>query len=106
MVDAVFAGERFDLGVLLQILRRDILNVVIDGEHGLRRIGDRGRADLLELWNHRAGVVMCHHMARANRNKISSRHDRARSQSISVACRNLFNEREAHTNYLTSSSSP
>src|SRR6266508_1020452 len=97
MVDAVFAGERFDLGVLLQILRRDILNVVIDGEHGLRRIGDRGRADLLELW---------HHLARANRNKISGRHDRARSQSISVACRNLFNEREAHTNYLTSSSSP
>ena len=37
-VDAVFAGERFDLGVLLQILRRDILNVVIDG---YRREGKR-----------------------------------------------------------------
>jgi hypothetical protein len=32
-VDAVFAGERFDFGVLLQILRRNVLNIVIDGEY-------------------------------------------------------------------------
>ena len=34
-IDAVLAGERFDLGVLPQILRRDVLNVVIDREDRL-----------------------------------------------------------------------
>ncbi len=63
-IDPVLARERFDLGVLLQILRRGVLNVVVDREHRLRRIGNLRRADLLELWNHRAGVVMRHHMAR------------------------------------------
>ena len=89
-------GERFDLGVFLQILRRDILNVVIDREHRLRRIRDRGRADLLELWNHGAGVVMRHDMARTNRNEISGAHDGSRRKSISVSCGNFLDEREAH----------
>ena len=78
-------GERFDLRVLLQILRRDILNVVIDGEYRLRWIRDLRRADLLKLWNHRAGVVMRHHMARPNRDEIARAHDRLRGSPS--ACR-------------------
>src|SRR3984893_15538930 len=92
IVDAVLAGERFDLGVLLQILRRNVLNVVVDGEHRLRRIRNRGGADLLELWDHRAGVVMRHHMSRANRNEISRVHYSSRRESISMSRGNLLDE--------------
>ena len=83
--------ERFDLRVLLQILRRDVLNVVIDREYRLRWIRDLRRADLLELRNHRAGVVMRHDMARPNRDKIARAHDRAGRKSIRVSRRNLLN---------------
>ena len=89
-------GERFDLGVLLQILRRDILNVVIDGEDRLRRIRDRRRADLLKLRNHRAGIVMRHHMTRPNRNEISRADHGSRGESVSVSRGNFLDEREAH----------
>ncbi len=85
-IDAVLARERLDLGVLPQILRRDILNVVIDGEHRLRRIRDRRRANLLELRHDRAGVVVRHHMARTNRDEIPRAHD---------GCRQLVHRRVA-----------
>ena len=71
-IDAVLARERLDLRILRQIFGRSILDVVIDGEHWLCRIGNRCRADLFEFRNHRAGVVMRHHMARANRNEIAA----------------------------------
>src|ERR1700682_1416343 len=100
VIDPVFAGERFDPGVLLQILRRDILNVVIDGKDWLRRICNRGGADLLELWNHGAGVVMRHHMTRTNRNEISRADHGSRGESISVSRGNLLDEREAHDYFL------
>ena len=99
-VDPVLARERFDLRILLQIFRRDILNVVIDREHRLPRIGDRGRADLLEFRNHGAGVVVRHHMTRPNRNKIAGPYDCAGSESVSVTCSNLFDERETHVCFL------
>jgi hypothetical protein len=99
-------GERFDLRVLLQILRRDVLNVMIDGEYRLRWIRDLRRTDLLKLWNHRAGVVVRHHMARPNRDEIARAHDRTGSQSVSVSRRNLFNQRETHVNYSMSISLP
>src|ERR1700736_4566222 len=95
-VDAVLASKLLDVGILLQVLRRDILNVVIDRENRLGRIRDRGRPDLLELGNDGAGVIVRHHMARPNRNEISSAHHRSRSQSVSVACGNFFDEREPH----------
>ena len=98
-IDAVLASERFDLRILFQILRRCILNVVIDGEDRLRRIGDCRRTNLLELRDHRAGVVMCHHVTRTNGNKIAGAYNRVRSESISVACDNLLDERQAHANY-------
>ena len=92
-IDAVLACERFDLSVLLQILRRDILNVVIDCENRLRGIGDFRRADLLELGNHRSGVVVRHHVARANRNEIAGADDCARSEAIRVTRGNFFDQR-------------
>ncbi len=95
-------SERFDIGVLLQIFRRDVLNIVIDGEHRLRRIGDRGRADLLELWNHRAGVVMRHDVTRPNRDKVATPHHRIRSEPVRMASGNLLNEGETHNNYRMS----
>src|ERR1700681_1837990 len=95
-IDAVFGGELLDLSVFLQILRRDILNVVINREDRLRRIGNRGRADLLELRDNRAGVVMRHDMARTNRNEITGSHHRSRGETISVPRGNLLNERETH----------
>src|SRR5437868_10193106 len=93
-IDAMLAGECFDLRVLLEVLRRDILNVVINGEYRLRRIRDGRSADLFELWNYCAGVVMGHDMARPNRNKIARAHDRARSKSIRMTCGNLLNQRD------------
>src|SRR5207247_4195069 len=53
-INAVFTSECLDLRVFGQIFRRSVLDVVIDGEDRLRRICDRRRADLLELWNYRA----------------------------------------------------
>jgi hypothetical protein len=66
----------------------------------LRRIGDFCRADLLEFWNHGAGVVVRHDMTRTNRNKIAGPHYRSRGESISVPRGNLLDEREAHIKTL------
>jgi len=63
-IDAVFASKLLDVCILLQILRRNVLNIVIDGEHRLRWIGDCRRADLFELGNYCAGVVVRHDMPR------------------------------------------
>ena len=73
-----------------------VLDVVIDREDRLRRIRDRGCADLLELRNHRAGVVMRHHVARTNRDEIAAANHRSRRQSIRVPRRNLLNKRQTH----------
>src|SRR6267154_4401564 len=98
-IDAVLARERLDLRILPQIFGRSILDVVIDREHWLPWIGDPCRADLLEFRNHRAGVVMRHHVARTNRNEIAATHLCSRSKSIRMTRRNFFNEREAHISY-------
>src|SRR5439155_8717874 len=98
-IDAVLASELFDVGVLLQIFRRDVLNIVIDGEHWLRRVRDRGGADLLELWDHRAGVVMRHDVTRPNRDKVATPHHRIRGEPVRVARSDFLDEREAHISY-------
>ena len=72
------------------------IHIVIDGEHGLRRIRDRRGADLLKLRDYGASVVMRHHMARTNRNEISGAHHGSRGESISVSRGNLLDERETH----------
>jgi hypothetical protein len=41
---------------------------------------------------------MRHHMTRTNRNEISGAHDSSRGESVSVACSNLLDERQAHIN--------
>src|SRR5438105_12236640 len=96
----MLSGERFDVRVLLQIFRRDILNVVIDGEHRLCGICDRRSADLFELWNYRAGIVVRHHMTRTNRDEIASPHHGSHGESISVSRGNLLDEREAHISFF------
>src|SRR6266513_302409 len=98
-IDAVLARERLDLRILRQIFGRSILDVVIDREYWLCRIGNRCGADLFEFRNHRAGVVMRHYVARANRNEIAAAHLCSRSKSIRMTRRNLFDEREAHISY-------
>jgi hypothetical protein len=64
---------------------------MIDREDRLRWIRDLRRPDLLKLWNHRAGIVMRHDMARPNRDKIAGPHDRSGRESICVSRRNLLN---------------
>src|SRR4029077_10574425 len=81
---------------------RSILDVVIDGEHWLCRIGNRCRADLLEFRNHRAGVVMGHYMARANRNEIAAAHLCSRRKSIRMTRRNLLNKCKSHISFQIS----
>src|SRR6187399_1585360 len=88
-IDVVLASESFDLCVLRQIFGRSILDVVIDGKHWLCRIGNRCRADLFEFRNYRAGVVMRHYMARANRDEISAAYLCSRSKPIRMPRRNL-----------------
>ena len=95
-INPVFCGEHLDLCILLQIFRRNVLNVVINREYRLRRIRDFRRANLFELGNHRAGVVMRHDMTRPNRNKIPRANHRGGRQSISVLCRDLFYKRKTH----------
>ena len=59
------------LAYLAEVLRRGVLNVVIDGEHRLARIVNRRRADLLELRDDRAGVVVRHHVLGADRDEVA-----------------------------------
>ena len=95
-INPVFSGKSLDFCILLQIFRRDVLNVVINREYRLRRIRDFRRANLLELGNHRAGVVMRHDMTRPNGHKIPRANHRAGCQSISVSRRYLFCKRKTH----------
>ena len=100
-IDAVLARERLDLRILRQIFGRSILDVVIDGEDWLCGIGNRCRADLFEFRNHRAGVVMRHHVTRANGNEIAAAHNRAWRKPIRVTPRNLFNKCYSHISVVT-----
>jgi hypothetical protein len=77
------------------------LDVVINGEDWLCRISNRCRADLFEFRNHRAGVVMRHHMARANRNEIAAAHYSSGGEPVSVSRGNLLNERKTHGRLLS-----
>src|SRR6266550_1707586 len=95
-IDAVLARERLDLRILRQIFGRSILDVVIDGEHWLCWIGNRCGADLLEFRNHRAGVIMRHYVARANRNEIAATHLCSGSKSIGMTRRNLLDKCKSH----------
>src|SRR5204862_4110309 len=70
-------------------------------ENRLRRIGNRSRADLFELGNYRAGVVVRHDMTRTNRNEIAGMNCRAGRKSIRVTRGNLFDERKTHIRQST-----
>ena len=63
VIHTVLACKGLNLGVFAEVFWSDILNVVIDRKDGLRWISDFRRADLLELWNDCACVVVSHHVA-------------------------------------------
>jgi len=65
--DPLFAGEALYLGVLGEVLRGGVLDVVVEGEDRLPRVCDPGRADGAELGQHGAGVVVGHHVRGAHR---------------------------------------
>ena len=96
IIHALLRREGCNSGVLLEVLRRCILNIVIDRENRLARVRDRGRADLFELRHYRRGVVVRHDMPRANRNEIPGAHGRPSRQSVCMPRRNFFNQSKAH----------
>ena len=101
-IDAVLVRERFDLRVLRQILRRSVLDVVIDREDRLRRIRDRGCADLLELSE--SPRPCCHassHGADESRRNLRLRTTVPARQSIRVPRRNFLNKRQTHIVLVT-----
>ena len=63
VIHTVFACKGLNLSVFAEVFWSDILNVVIDRKDGLRWISDFRRADLLELWNDCASVIVSHHVA-------------------------------------------
>ena len=91
-VDGVLAGELLDLGVLAQVLRRLVLDVVVDGEDGLARIVDLRRADLLELGDHGGGVVMGHHVPGTDGHEIAGAHGLPGLEAHGVAGGDLLDE--------------
>jgi hypothetical protein len=98
-VDAMLFRERVDLRVLAEVLRRDVLDVVIDREHGLTRVVDAGRADLFELGDDRARVVVRHHVLRPDRHEVARAHELAGREAHRVARRDLFDKRLSHPPY-------
>src|SRR5205085_10109882 len=75
---------------------RGVLNIVIDREDRLRWIRDFRSADLFELWNDRAGVVVRHHVTRPDGNEIARAHDLSLRKSIRMSRRNFLNQRQTH----------
>ena len=95
-VDAVFACELLDAGVLPEILGGEVLDVVINGIDRLRRIMDLLGADGLELLHDGRRVVVRHDVLWMDAYEIT-RVDRA---SPAVHGGDLFNERLWHGSYF------
>src|ERR1700751_5511553 len=70
-IGPVFRGEAFNRMIFLHIGLVMILNVMVEGKDELLGIEDSLGADCLELANHGRGVVVCQHMKRTNRDKVS-----------------------------------
>ncbi len=83
--DAFLAGERLDLGVLLEVGLGAILDVVVEGEDRLPGIGHVLGADGAELGQHRSGVVVGHHVRRSDGDHVAREHLGAIS-SKPIAC--------------------
>jgi hypothetical protein len=64
-------GELFNAPVLGQVLLAGVLNIVVEGEDGLRRVGHPLGANGLELGHHGAGVVVGHDVERPHRDHVA-----------------------------------
>ena len=95
-IHPLLAREMIDLCILANILRRKILNIMIDRENRLPRIEYLRRADLLELRNDCPGVVVRHHMLGPNRDEIAAAHDLPGTETDGVARGDFFDESLAH----------
>ena len=72
VVDAVLAREGGDFEILGQVGLALVLDIVIEREHDLSRVGDFGGADTQELGYDRAGIVMGHDVGGADRQVITA----------------------------------
>ena len=70
-IDAMLARKRFDPGVLAEVLRRRVLDVVIDRKNGLGWVENVCRTDRLEFAHHRRRIVVRHNVLGADVEKIA-----------------------------------
>ena len=104
-VHAVVVRELLDLGVLAEVLRGDVLDVVVDRKDRLMRIGDlrvlaRGFENLPVLRNHRACVVMGHDMLGTDGDESAAADDGAGWESDGVEGGEFFDGGEGHGRIL------
>ena len=88
--DALLGCEILDAPVLGEVLLRGVLDVVVEGEDRLRRVGHPGRADGAKLRHHRAGVVVGHDVEGPHRDHVPGLHLVACLEILRVGLDDLF----------------
>ena len=94
-VDAVIFCEGFDGPVLFLVSFVFILDVVVEGEDQLLRIMDLLCADAFEFAHDRRGVVVRHHVVRADGDEVTGA-QRALGALGEVSLRDFFNDGLRH----------
>ena len=69
--DSLAVGKLLDAPVLRQVFLAGVLDVVVEGEDGLRGVSDPFGADGAELGEHRPRVVVGHDMERAHGDHVA-----------------------------------
>ena len=95
-VHALLAGELLDPTILVEVLRRRVLDVVIEDEHRLARIVDPRSADRPELLHHGRRVVVGHHVARPDRHEVAGAQCAPRGALGEVSAGDLLDDGLAH----------
>jgi hypothetical protein len=90
-------GEGFDELVLGEIGLGTVLNIVIEGEDGLRRVGHPLGTDGAELGQHGAGVVVGHDVRRSHRHHLPREHFRSLFETHRVRLNDFFSDRLCHS---------
>jgi len=93
---ALVGGELLDLRVLGQVRLARVLDVVVQGEDRLPRIVHPARAELLELQQHRRGVVVGHDVVGDQGDEVSGVQFGARGQIHGVGLGDLFDDGLGH----------
>ncbi len=94
-VDAMLARKLLHATILGQVRLVSILDIVIGGEDRLLRVVDSLGADGLELLHHGRGVVVRHHVIRADGEEVSGAQGTVWSLGH-VGLRDLFNDGLRH----------